>query len=234
MADDIIKPDPSYDINGTGPSTGQPAPTTAPANDKPLAPMATPETVGVAPTNAPVSTPAPIAAQTTVETPAAAEDRRRAAMLAMEGPERTARREEQEKTRQAREQKHEFEERLNQIAKQKEKLELGWIDLDEQRKKLKATLAPILEQEKQVQAEEVAAEEEEEKTGLPKEKHLVEEKRWVIQQKRKQIEDEKWKTEEKVVKLEEAIEANTNEYRSILDEEEKIHIKIDEINTSVL
>ncbi len=221
MADDIIKPDPSFDIAGTGPSLGA----DQPANDKPLAPMATAETIA---TTAPVS-------ETPTNPPAGGEEaRRKAAMLAMEGPERTARREELEKGRQAREQKHDFEERLGQIAKAKEKLELAWVDLDEQRKKLKATLAPITEQEKQVQAEETAAEEEEDKTGLPKEKHLVEEKRWVIQQKRKQIEDEKWKIEEKVVKLEEAIETNTNDYRSLLDEEEQIEAKIDEINTSVL
>lgn len=231
MPDDIIKPDPSYDMAKTVPpadasTTNTPAETAAPATTNPE------PTAQINPT--------PVVAQTTPQTTAPAspeqteEEKRKAAMLAMEGPERTAHREQMEKEHEAKEKQAGLKNRLAEIAKLKEKLEIAWVDLDSQRKKLKTDLEPTINQEKQIEAEEQAVEQEETQTALPKEKHVIEEKRWAIAEKRKAVEQAKWLVEEKIVKIEEQIEANTTQYRTLLDEEEKVQASISELASTIL
>ncbi|MEK7552559.1 MAG: hypothetical protein AAB505_00400, partial [Patescibacteria group bacterium] len=73
------------------------------------------------------------------------EDKRRAAQLAMEGPDWTAKREQATKEKQTSQEKIVLEEKLKELAGQKEVLELAWIKLDSQRKIIREAVTPIIE-----------------------------------------------------------------------------------------
>ena len=165
--------------------------------------------------------------ETEKETPEALFERKREeARAAMEGPEWTEKRERGEREKESRGERVTLELELATIATQKEKLELDWIALDDQRKIIRASLAPILEKEKLAENEEARLELEEAKTGLPQPKQGIEKERWAAQDKRRQAEEEKWGLQEKLFKLEQAIESNTQKYRTLLDQEEAAKTKL--------
>jgi hypothetical protein len=162
------------------------------------------------------------------------EEKLERARLAMEGPERAARREAEEKHKALETEKIDLEQRLAGVTKEKEQLELAWVDLDDKRGDMKKILQPILDEEAEIEAEETKAEEEEKKMGLEREKQIIEKKKWLIEDKRRKVEQEKWNVEEKVWKLEEAIDANTKRYRELLDQEEEITTRLEKLKKEVL
>ncbi|MBI2097815.1 MAG: hypothetical protein HYT46_02710 [Candidatus Vogelbacteria bacterium] len=149
------------------------------------------------------------------------EEKRRAAQLAMEGPEWTAKRERETLERQTATEKAKLEQALANLEKQKEALELDWIKLDDERKIIREKLAPILEREKQAEEAEAKLELDEAKAALVKDKQEVEKKRQTIQETRQAAEKEKWVLQEKIWQIESLIEANTVKYRARLDEEDE-------------
>ncbi len=158
---------------------------------------------------------------------------RQAARQALEGPEHEAWRQQTEKGQALKDEQAAGEKRLAEISKQKEELELGWIDLDNQRQARRTVLKPILEAEKTVETEEGALETEEAKIGLVADKHLVEEKRWAVGAKRQALERQRWLEEEKVIKLEQVIEVHTAKYRGLLDEEDKLRARLEQIKNEL-
>ena len=154
------------------------------------------------------------------------EEKIRKAKIAMEGLDRTVRREANEKEEEAGEEKQKYNKLLVSIGHEKELIELTWVNLDDKRTNLKKALEPILSQEDQIQNEENEIESKEDITVTPKERHEIEGKRWEIQQKRKKIEEEKWLIEEKVTKIEEQIDTKKKEYQSLLDQEDQIRRRV--------
>lgn len=162
------------------------------------------------------------------------EEKLRKAKIAMEGLDRTVRREADEKEEEASEEKQQLNRLLLSINHEKELLELTWVNLDNKRTGLKKVLEPILLQEDQTQSEENEIESKEDVTITPKEKHEVEQQRWEIQQKRKKIEEEKWIIEEKISKIEEQINETKKKYQSLLNQEDEIRNKIQAIDEQIL
>ena len=152
------------------------------------------------------------------------------AKLALEGEEWTKKRQEREKESVLVEQQHKLNDRLQEITKLKTDLEIQWVDLDGKRRELKTILDPILKKEEEIEAKEFDIENTERNTGLPKEKEAIEKKRWLIEDERRAAEQEKWGHQEKLWKIEEAVEATTKQYRTLLDEEDKIHLELDKIS----
>ena len=152
------------------------------------------------------------------------------AKLALEGEEWTKKRQEREKESVLVEQQHKLNDRLQEITKLKTDLEIQWVDLDGKRRELKTILDPILKKEEEIEAKEFDIENTERNTGLPKEKEAIEKKRWLIEDERRAAEQEKWGHQEKLWKIEEAVETTTKQYRTLLDEEDKIHLELDKIS----
>jgi dephospho-CoA kinase len=61
----------------------------------------------------------------------------------------------------------------------------------------------------------------------------VEEKRWAVADERKAVEQKKWSEEEKLVKVDKVIEDNTTAYRKLLDEEDKIVTRLEQIKSEL-
>ncbi|HEY4476629.1 MAG TPA: hypothetical protein VJB69_01445 [Candidatus Paceibacterota bacterium] len=160
------------------------------------------------------------------------ERKRQEARLAMEGPERTEKRERGEREVESQTEQATLERQLSEIATQKEKLELDWVALDDQQKIIQTTLTPILEREKTAEEEEARLEIEEAKTGLTQPKVEVEKKRWATQAKRRAAEEEKWGLQEKLFKIQQAIENNTQKYRGLLDQEETARTKLNALRAT--
>lgn len=186
--------------------------------------------------NQTISDPSVIAASpTTPPTPpstdptTALEEKKEAARLAMEGAEWTAKRETGARTKTAKEELAKLGERLEEIHVEKEKLELDWIGLDDTRRKIRKILEPILIEEKQAETEEAALETEEERVGVPSEKQAVEKKRWAIQDRRQETEKRKWGEEDKMTAIEKTINENTASYRQLLDEEDKLQTRTEQL-----
>jgi hypothetical protein len=156
------------------------------------------------------------------------------ARLAMEGPERHARREAEEHEHALTAEKQELESKLAAVVKEKEQLELAWVDLDEKRGDFKKLLQPILDEETRIEAEELKTEEEEKNMGLEREKQIIEKKKWLLEDQRRKVEEEKWALEEKMWKLEESLDANTKHYRELLDQEEEINARLAVLNKELL
>ncbi len=161
---------------------------------------------------------------------ASIEDKIQAAKEAMEGPERTAKRLEEEKTRTVSEQKNKFEHELATLNKEKEKLELAWVTNDDVRKAIRLDLNPLLEKEKQIEEAEAKLETEEAASSLPQNKQAVEKKRWLIQDQRKEVEKSKWTFQEKLWQVEAEIDKNTKRYRDLLTQEDKIQEELKKLN----
>jgi hypothetical protein len=162
------------------------------------------------------------------------EEKVRKAKIAMEGLDRTVRREATEKEEEASEEKQQFNRLLLSLDHEKELLELTWVNLDDKRTGLKKVLEPILLQEDAIQSEENQEEGQEDTTVTPKEKHEVEEKRWQTQEKRRGIEEEKWLVEEKITKIEDQITEVKKKYQNLLNQEEEIRGKIQAIDEQIL
>lgn len=151
------------------------------------------------------------------------------ARLAMEGLERTEKRLEEERKQTTQKEQEEIKSKLAELDKNKEVLELDWVKLDDQRQLIKNALKPILEAEKQAEDAEATIELEEAKTTTPQEKTVIEKKRWEAQDKRRQAEKEKWDLQAKLWKIEETIQINTKKYRELLDTEDKLRTRAQEL-----
>ncbi len=162
-------------------------------------------------------------------TPLGGEDAREAARRALEGPEHTAKREQEEKEKVLAAERSVLETKLSEIVAQKEKLELAWIELDNQRKAVRTVLNPLVTQEKKLEEEEATLEQTEAAAADPAERHATEEKRWAIQAERKALEEKKWTEEQKILAIEQTIEANTKQYRALLEEEDRARVKLDQL-----
>jgi len=156
-------------------------------------------------------------------------ERREEAAIAMQGPELAAKREAEARHRALKAERATIKDRLVELAKKKEKQELEWIKLDERRQHIKQILTPIIEQETKIETEETKLEEEQRQIGLPKERRAVEEKLWQIEDTRRQVEKEKWLIEEKLLSTESEIDADTKIYRALLDEEDALLTRLDQI-----
>jgi len=157
------------------------------------------------------------------------DDKRAEAQAALAGAEWTAKHQKELKAKHLEGEEGEINQKLEANAAAKEKLELGWIELDNQRRAIRTVLNPLLDEEKKIESEEVDLEAEEAKIGLAADKHVVEEKRWAVQAKRQKVEKEKWAEEEKLAQIETTIQDNTTQYRVLLDEEEKLHQRLEQL-----
>lgn len=162
------------------------------------------------------------------------EEKIRLAKLAMEGPERTAKREKGEKEKEIIAEKNKLQSRLAEIDKEKEKLEIAWIDMDQKRAGLKGVINPILEKEKLIETEEAKLEETEAHTLSERDKQAYEKKRAEIETKRQAVEKEKWSYEESLWKIEDEIKVNTTKYQTLLDEEEQLNNKIEDLDQQLI
>ncbi|MCC6290686.1 hypothetical protein IT398_01280 [Candidatus Nomurabacteria bacterium] len=156
-------------------------------------------------------------------------EKRTEAQAAMAGAEWTAKHDREERLKTLQTETDSLRQKLTEINKEKELLELDWIELDNQRRALRTILNPLLDEEKKIESEEISLESEEARTGLAADKKIIEKKRWEVQDKRKEIEKKKWDEEEKLAKIETTVQANTAKYRTLLDEEEKIDQKLQEL-----
>lgn len=166
--------------------------------------------------------------------PESKEEKLRRAKIAMEGLDRTIRREATEKEEEASDEKQSLNKILATINHEKELLELTWVNLDDKRTDLKKILEPILTQEEAVQSEENELESKEEVTLVPQERKIIEEKRWQTQERRKKIEEEKWLVEEKIQKIETQIAEIKEKYQNLLNQEEEVRNKIKAIDEQLL
>lgn len=155
--------------------------------------------------------------------------RREQARRALEGIDRTNKREVEERVKTIQEQIAAGEKKLAEVRAQKEKLELAWVELDDRKKNVRLILNPLMDEEKKLEAEETVLETEEASTGVPESRHAVEMKRWPIQEKRKEIEQKKWEEEQKIIAIDQVIEANTKAYRVLLEEEDQLVSGLDKL-----
>lgn len=162
------------------------------------------------------------------------QEKLRLAKIAMEGFERTVKREATEKEEQASEEKQKINRLLNKVNHDKELLELTWVNLDDKRSSLKKILNPLLSREEKLESTENELENQESVTFNPRERREIEEKRWTIQTERRKLEEEKWVVEERILKIEEQIEANKKKYQNLLSEEDKLRKQLRDINEQVL
>lgn len=156
-------------------------------------------------------------------------EQRTEAQAALAGADWTAKREQQAKARATSAEGASLQKKLAEITAQKETLELSWIELDNQRRDNRTKLNPLLDEEKKIEVEETAAEQEEAKIGLAADKQVAEKKRWEIQERRRAVEEKKWTEEEKAAKIETLIQKQTATYRGLLDEEEQVEKRLEQI-----
>jgi hypothetical protein len=161
--------------------------------------------------------------------PKTMEEKREEAAVAMQGPELAAKHEAEGHLRALKAERATIKTRLEEIAKIKEQYELAWVKLDEARVKIKTELEPITTKEQTAELNEDKLEASEDTQALPKERRVVEEERWAAQTERHQIEQSKWAVEERLMSAEEQIEQETKAYRNILDEEDKLLTRLDQI-----
>ncbi len=176
-----------------------------------------------------VATPVVPVAEPAIVIPEGADSHTKA-RLAMEGPAYTAKREERETKEQVAEEKSKLSIRLQEIAEKKAALEETWIAIDSQRGEVKKQLEPLVKKEEEIEANEGQVEVEEKNTGLPQQKQQLEKRKWLLEDERRKLEEARWILDEKLSKIEAEIEANTTEYRKLLDEEEEIYSKLDQLS----
>ncbi len=163
--------------------------------------------------------------------PVVLDDKLKAARLAMEGPERAAKREEREHSEELHKKREVAERRLESIKGEKEKLELAWIALDEKRVRARQTLMPLLEEEKKIEAEEAALEEKERINVVAEERQAIEKERYEAQKRRRAAEEKKWQSEEALTDIEEEVDTHTKAYQKLLDEEEELYASLESLDT---
>lgn len=173
-------------------------------------------------------------ATTVAEKSESREEKLRRAKIAMEGLDRTIRREATEKEEEASEEKQQLNKLLLTIGHEKELMELTWVNLDDKRASLKKILEPILEREDKLEDEETSIESQEEVTLAPQPKRELEQKRWQVQESRKKTEEEKWLIEERVQKIDDQISEIKQKYQQLLAQEEELRQKIQSIDEKML
>lgn len=168
-------------------------------------------------------------------------EKKRLAMLAMEGPEGKARREATERKEQEeglkkklQEEREVLEKRIGELAAEKEKLELKWIDLNETKAPLEKSLGPIVADEIKVEKEDEDIEKKEKlSVADPKERQAAEKMRWEIEDRRRVIEKDRWRLEDEIGKVNDIIKANSTKYQEVLAEQEKNQKRLDEITKNL-
>jgi len=168
------------------------------------------------------------------------ERKRKEAMLAMEGDEGRLRRERAEQRKKEEEimsqvsvEKAGLTRRLSEIARQKEELETKWMQYSDKKAPLDARLAVLVEQEVRVESDGEKINQEEHNTVDPKVRQEIEKKRWENDDLRRKIEKEKWDIEDKTSNLTKFMEENKLAYQKVLDEEDQIARRVDEIDRTV-
>lgn len=180
-------------------------------------------------------TPPPASAVASNASPAESrEEKLRRAKIAMEGLDRTIKREASERENEASEEKQQLNKMVLSLSHEKELLELTWVNLDDKRTDLKKILEPILTQEEAIQGEENELESKEEVTLSPSDRREIEQKRWQAQEKRKKIEEEKWLIEEKIQKIETQIGEIKQKYQNLLTQEEEVRNKIQALDEQLI
>lgn len=162
------------------------------------------------------------------------QEKLRQAKIAMEGFERTVKREVAEKEEQASEEKQKINRLLSKVNHDKELLELTWVNLDDKRSALKKLLEPLLTREEKLEGNESQLESQEDVTFNPRDRRDLEQKRWDLQTERRKLEEEKWIIEERVLKIEEQIEENKKKYQVLLTEEDKLTKQLKDIDEQIL
>lgn len=172
--------------------------------------------------------------------PVSLEEKKRLAMLAMEGDKGRSIRETREREqkdeqtkKQLKTEREGIEKKLEQIASKKEALEIRWVELSDKKTPLEKMLEPILKEESALEAEEQALEQEEHIATSPVAEHDIEQKRWALEDKRRLTEQKKWKIQEQVVKLKEMLDQNTSEYQKLLTEEDALVVRVKEIDKNL-
>ncbi len=220
MTDDLVQ-------DGWQPDADKP---TTPTEPTPL-PNNTGSEIKTDPTITPVTTDSP--ALVTPNKKAPFKDRLETARLAMEGPERTVKREEDETEKRVEDEKEKLEKDLALIGHHKEKLEINWVVLDTKQSEFKTLLAPLKQEEEAIELEEDQLEGEEHTTSDIAARQEIEKKRWTTQDKRKDLEKRKWEIENKILVIEADLKKNTEQYQKFLDEEEIINKKIETLEYEV-
>lgn len=177
----------------------------------------------------------PVAVETT-STEADIAEKKRLAMLAMEGEEGRLRREAMERKKQEEDIKKKLQEerlilekKIEELSAEKEKLEIKWIEFNETKAPLEKSLGPIVAEEIKVEREEDDIEKKERGTTDPKEKQEAEKMRWEVDDRRRAIEKDRWRLEDEIGKINDIIKANSVKYQEILAEQEKNQKRVDEI-----
>ncbi|PIR45419.1 MAG: hypothetical protein COV09_01495 [Candidatus Vogelbacteria bacterium CG10_big_fil_rev_8_21_14_0_10_50_13] len=165
--------------------------------------------------------------------PPTLEEKREEAKRELAGPELAAKMEHEAKVRALKAERATINSKLEEIAKQKEKHELDWIRLDEKRKQIKDNLKPITDKEAELETKEDQLEENEDQMPLPAERQKIEGERWQVASERHQAEEEKWQVENKLMDTDKKIDVDTKEYRAILNEEDKLGERLDQIETEL-
>ena len=168
------------------------------------------------------------------------EEKKKQAMLAMEGEEGRLHREALERKKQEEELKAKLQEErtrlgqdLDKLSSDKEKLELKWVELNEKKVPLEKSLEPIVALEIKVEQEESNIEKKEHTTSDPVEKQTTEKMRWEVEDRRRAVEKDRWKLEDEIGKVNAIIKANSDKYQQLLAEEEKAEQRLDEINKNL-
>lgn len=168
------------------------------------------------------------------------EEKKKQAMLAMEGEQGKLHRESLERKQQEEELKKKLQEEratlqksIDDLTAQKEKLELKWIELNEIKAPLEKSLTPIVADEIKVEKEDSDIEMKEKSTADPKEKQLVEKMRWEVEDRRRAVEKERWRLEDEIGKVNDIIKLNSEKYQILLSAEEKAEQRLNEINKNL-
>lgn len=168
------------------------------------------------------------------------EEKKKQAMLAMEGEEGKRRREALERKQQEEEFKKKLQEersilekKIEETAAKKEELELKWVELNQTKAPLEQSLKPIIADEIKVEKEEDDVQLKERGTADPKEKQAAEKMRWEVDDRRRAIEKSRWQLEDEIGRVNDIIKENSVKYQSLLTEEEKVQARLDEINKSL-
>ena len=152
----------------------------------------------------------------------------------MEGPERTIKREHEEKEKTTKEELTKLESDLAIVTKKKEDLEIAWIELDNKRTAIKEMLKPFEDKEAELETAELREENQEAKTAGVKQKQETEATRWQTQQDRHKTETEKWELQNKFLEIQDKIDSNTRAYQENLNGEDEIKEKMAKLKNGLL
>ncbi len=167
-------------------------------------------------------------------------EKKKQAMLAMEGEEGKKHREglerkqqEEDLKKKLQEERSALEKKIEELNVEKEKLELKWVELNEIKAPLEKAILPIVADETKTEKEEGDIEAKEKSVTDPKEKQTVEKMRWEIDDRRRAIEKDRWRLEDEIGKVNDIIKTNSRKYQGVLMEEEKIQQRLDEIKKNL-